>query len=81
MTAELFVTEPRASEHDLVWENRTSLMNQVQDEAGRVDARDRARNSNVSLRHQALGEAGEPSRALGEAVFCCLSCWFVAMSY
>lgn len=79
--AELFVAEPRASEHDLVWENRTSLMNQVQDKAGRVDARDRARNSKVTLGHQALGEAGEPSRALGGAGVCCLSCWFVAMSY
>lgn len=37
--AEMFVAEPRTSEHDLVWENRTSLMNQVQDKAGRVDAK------------------------------------------
>lgn len=53
--AELFVAEPRACEHDLVWENRTSAVDQVQDEAGRVDARDRARNFKITLSHQARG--------------------------
>lgn len=58
MTAELFVAEPGASEHDLVWENRTSAVDQIQDEAGRVDTGDRARSSKITLSHKALGEAG-----------------------
>lgn len=83
VTAELFVAEPRACAHDLVWENRTSAVNQVQDEAGKVDTRDRARNSKIILSHRnwerqgsllELSQGAEPGPHL-EFGICPLELW------